>query len=204
MGESEAAADAIRVVPANETSWEELQAVFGGRGEAHRCQCQWLKVPGSRWYGIPVEERARRLEEQAGCGNPDAPTSGLVAYISDEPVGWCAVEPRPAYPRLLGHRVPWAGRAEDRDDDGVWAVSCFVTRTGYRRRGVSYALAHAAVGFARERGAAALEGYPMLLEPGMNASWGELFVGSRSIFAAAGFEQVSHPTPRRVVMRIDF
>jgi GNAT superfamily N-acetyltransferase len=204
MGESAAAADAIRVVPANETSWEELQAVFGGRGEPHRCQCQWFKVPGSRWYGIPVEERAGRLEEQAGCGNPDAPTSGLVAYISDEPVGWCAVEPRLAYPRLLGHRVPWTGRAEDRDDDGVWAVSCFVTRTGYRRRGVSYALAHAAVGFAREHGAAALEGYPMLLEPGMNASWGELYVGSRSIFAAAGFEQVSHPTPRRVVMRIDF
>lgn len=33
---------------------------------------------------------------------------------------------------------------------------------------------------------------------------GELHVGSRSIFAAAGFEEVSHPTPRRVVMRIDF
>jgi hypothetical protein len=32
----------------------------------------------------------------------------------------------------------------------------------------------------------------------------EIHVGSRSIFAAAGFTEVSHPTPRRVLMRIDF
>jgi hypothetical protein len=32
----------------------------------------------------------------------------------------------------------------------------------------------------------------------------ELHVGSRSSFAAAGFAEVSHPTLRRVVMRIDF
>lgn len=192
------------VVPANEAPWKDLQAVFGPRGEAHRCQCQWFKVPSSQWQGIPVEELAARLQEQTGCGNPDARTSGLVAYLGGEPVGWCAVEPRTAYPRLLRSRVPWSGRQEDRGDDGVWTVSCFVTRTGYRRRGVSYALARAAVGFARDRGARALEGYPMITEPGKDIAWGELYVGSRSVFEAAGFEQVSHPTPRRVVMRIDF
>jgi hypothetical protein len=32
----------------------------------------------------------------------------------------------------------------------------------------------------------------------------ELHVGSRSIFADAGFTEVSRPTLRRVVMRIDF
>jgi hypothetical protein len=31
----------------------------------------------------------------------------------------------------------------------------------------------------------------------------ELHVGSRSVFADAGFTEVSHPTLRRVVMRID-
>lgn len=201
---AESTVDAPSVVPANEAPWKDLQAVFGPRGEAHRCQCQWFKVPSSQWRGIPVEELAARLQEQTGCGNPDARTSGLVAYLGGEPVGWCAVEPRTAYPRLLRSRVPWSGRQEDRGDDGVWTVSCFVTRTGYRRRGVSYALARAAVGFARDRGARALEGYPMITEPGKDIAWGELYVGSRSVFEAAGFEQVSHPTPRRVVMRIDF
>ena len=62
----------------------------------------------------------------------------------------------------------------------------------------------AAVTFARERGARALEGYPMITHPGHDIAWGELHVGSRSIFAAAGFSEVHQPTLRRVVMRIDF
>jgi hypothetical protein len=35
-------------------------------------------------------------------------------------------------------------------------------------------------------------------------TWGELHVGARQVFEDAGFEQVSRPTVRRVVMRIDF
>jgi GNAT superfamily N-acetyltransferase len=89
-------------------------------------------------------------------------------------------------------------------DDGVWAVTCFVTRTGFRRRGVSRTLVRAAVDFARERGPRAIEGYPMIIQPGEEFSWGELYVGSRGIFADAGFTEVSRPTARRVVMRIDF
>ena len=44
----------------------------------------------------------------------------------------------------------------------------------------------------------------MITQPGQEITWGEVHVGSRSIFADAGFTQVAHPTPRRVVMRIDF
>jgi GNAT superfamily N-acetyltransferase len=195
----------LSVVPANETSWEDLQAVFGTRGAPARCQCQWFKFRDFQWKSVPVEERAERLREQTGCGDPAAAaTSGLVAYLDGEPAGWCAVESRTAYPRLLRTRVPWAGRAEDRADEGVWVVSCFVTRTGFRRRGVSRALAAAAPGFARERGARAVEGYPMITQPGQEITWGELYVGSRGIFADAELTEVSRPTPRRVVMRIDF
>ncbi|MGH2819670.1 MAG: hypothetical protein ACRDJ5_03340 [Actinomycetota bacterium] len=44
----------------------------------------------------------------------------------------------------------------------------------------------------------------MITEPGQEITWRELNVGSRSIFADAGFTEVSRPTLRRVVMRIDF
>jgi GNAT superfamily N-acetyltransferase len=83
-------------------------------------------------------------------------------------------------------------------------VTCFVTRTGFRRRGISRALARAAVDFARKRGARALEDYPMITQRGQEVMPVELHVGSRSVFADAGFAEVSHPTLRRVVMRIDF
>lgn len=115
-----------------------------------------------------------------------------------------AVEPRTAYPKLRTSRIPWAGRDEDKDDDGVWAVTCFAIRKGYRGRGLTYALAQATVDFARERGARALEAYPMITQPGKEITWGELHVGARQVFEEAGFREVTHPTARRVVMRVEF
>lgn len=194
----------ITVVPANEASWADLKAVFGERGEPHHCQCQWFKFPRAVWRSMPQEERESLLRSQTHCGEPASEaTSGLVAYLDGEPVGWCAIEPRTEYPRLLDLRVPWSGRSEDRDDPGVWAVTCFVVRTGFRRRGVSRALTAAAVDFARERGATAVEGYAMTTVPGKEVAWGELFVGAANVFADCGFTEVSSPTPRRRVMRID-
>jgi GNAT superfamily N-acetyltransferase len=140
---------------------------------------------------------------QTDCGHPRSETtSGRVAYLDGEPVGWCAVEPRTAYVRL--GRVPWTGRAEDKSDDGVWAVACFVTREGFQRRGVSRAPAHAAADLARERSAHAMEGYPLITKPEQEIVLDELRVGTRGVFVAAGLAEVSHPSKRRVVMRIDF
>lgn len=194
----------VTVVPANEATWEDLEHVFGRRGPASRCRCQRYKLQRKESFGsVPVEERAWRLREQTGCGLPGpTTTSGLVAYLDGEPVGWCAVEPRPAYDGLVRvFRVPWDGRDEDKTDESVWAVTCLLTRAGFRRRGVSRALAQAAVDFARDRGARALEAYPMVRTDVISE---ELHVGTVGVFAAAGLTEVSHPTPRRVVMRIDF
>ncbi|MGI8529628.1 MAG: GNAT family N-acetyltransferase [Geodermatophilaceae bacterium] len=195
---------AISVVPANQASWEDLQTVLGTRGQAASCQCQRYKLrPREFFAGFPAEERAGRLREQTDCGQPESDTtSGLVAYLDGEPAGWCAVEPRTSYTCLVrNNRVPWAGRTEDKTDDSVWAVTCFVTRAGFRKRGVSKALARAAVDFARERGARAIEGYPMTTK---NVISEELHVGTEGVFADAGFGEVSRPTLRRVVMRVDF
>ncbi len=197
----------VTVIPANEASWEDLQAVFGRRGSAAVCWCQRYKLaPREAFSRFPADERAMRLRAQAHCGDPTATaTSGLVAYLAGEPVGWCAVEPRPAYFGLLRvFRVPWVGRDENKADGSVWSVTCVLVRAGYRGRGIAHALARAAVTFARQRGARAVEAYPMITQPGQEISWDEIHVGTTSIFAEAGMSQINHPTPRRVVMRIDF
>ena len=173
--------------------------VFGTRGPASQCYCQRYKLrPGEAFRKFPAEERAFRLRRQ--CSGEE--TAGLIAYLDGEPVGWCAVEPRTAYEGLLrNNRVPWEGRDEDKADDSVWAVTCLFTRAGFRRQGISYALARAAVDFARDHGARALEGYPMTTK---NAILEELLVGTEGAFAAAGLVEVSRPTVRRAVMRIEF
>jgi GNAT superfamily N-acetyltransferase len=195
----------LAIVPANEASWDDLAAIFGTTDYPGRCQCQHYKVPGWSWRDSTQEQRSAMLRAQTACGNPNAETtSGLVAYLGGEPVGWVAVEPRTAYPKLRTSRVPWTDRNEDKDDDGVWAVTCFTVRKGFRGRGLTYSLAKATIDHARDRGARALEAYPMITQPGKEITWGETHVGTRQVFAEAGFAEITHPTPRRVVLRINF
>lgn len=193
----------LRIVPANLASPGDLDAVFGARGVGARCRCQRYRLAvGESFGGTPVEERIARQIDQTGAGDPSAPsTNGMVAYLDDEAVGWAAVAPRSEHEGLLRvFSVPWAGRDEDRSDPSVWAITCLFVRAGHRKRGISRALAAAAVRFAAERGARAVEAYPIITTAVIDE---ELHVGTVPTFAAAGMTQVSQPTKRRVVMRLE-
>jgi GNAT superfamily N-acetyltransferase len=208
-------ADQLTIVPSNEASWDDLRAVFGLADYPGLCYCQRYRSAEWHW-NLTTEERRGRLRRQTNCDDPEADTTtGLVAYLGagpgragesgrGEPVGWVAVEPRVAYPRLLRGRTAWRGRDEDKQDPDVWSVTCFTVRKGYRKRGITYALAAATIGYARDNGARAVEGYPIIVPPGKEITWGDLHVGSRQVFDDAGFTEVSRPSPRRAVMRVDF
>lgn len=192
--------DELRIVPANEASWDDLQQIL--TGAAGRCQCQRQRLGDRDWWYMPESERGAILREETHCDDPRATeTIGVVAYLDDEPVGWAAVDRRGVYGRLRGSPVPWKGRDQDKDDPTVWAIACIIVRKGYRGRGYTYPLVAAATEHARSRGAAAVEGYPML---GTDVIWDEMNVGPLGPFVAAGYREVSHPTKRRMVVRIDF
>ncbi len=188
-------------MPANEASWDDLQAIL--TGTAGHCQCERQRLGDHDWWYMPESERGAILRAETNCGDPRATeTIGIVAYLDDEPVGWCAVDRRSVYGRLRGSPVPWKERSEDKDDESVWAIPCLVVRRGFRGRGYTYDLVAAAVAHARARGAEAIEGYPMVTG-GAEVTWNEMSVGAVGPFAAAGFVEVSHPTKRRLVMRLE-
>lgn len=192
----------VQVVPASEAAWGDVQAVFGARGPAHRCQCTRIRLGDHDWFASLPEERELLLREQL-AGDDTGDSGALVAYVAGEPAGWLALSRRTTFRRYQGSSVPWAGRDEARDDDTVWAAVCFIVRKEFRGRGLTYPLVRAAVDHARAAGARAIEGYPMLVQPGKQVIWDEFNVGPVGAFAAAGFREVPHPSARRVVMRLD-
>lgn len=200
---AELTAATLRIIPARDAHWEDLQSVLSA-ASPRRCQCQRYALrPRESFASFPAEERAQRLRQATYCDDPESlRTTGIIAYLNEEPVGWCAVQPRTAYPGLIrNNRVPWTGRTEDKYDDSIWAVTCFVTRVGYRRRGISRALARSAVQYAQEQGARAIEGYPLTTTAVIDE---ELHVGTVAMFTQAGLQKVSQPSKRRVVMRREF
>lgn len=202
----------MRVVPVTEAPWDDVRTVFGARGDPSTCWCQYFKVDNAAWKApdhAAVFEHA--LCEQIDAARPasDArvPSAGpgVLAYLGSDaegwnPAGWAAVQPRPAYPFLLGRRAtPVAGNP---DDTSVWAITCFVVRVGSRRRGVGAALLAGAVAQARRGGARVVEAYPVDTR-GEKVSSADLYHGPLSSFEAAGFRVTDRPVDGRAVVRLE-
>ena len=187
MGDAE-----LEIHPLTPDRWDDLVTVFDRPGDAKGCWCMFYRV------------RARDFERLWGQGAraafrevvADGPPPGLLAYRDGTPVGWCAVAPREAYPRVLNSRVL---RPLD-DTPACWAVVCFYVVRDERRGGAAAALLEAAVAFAADHGAAAVEGYPKDTA-GADKHANEMFVGSMSMFAEAGFEEAGRRSPQRPIMR---
>ena len=121
---------------------------------------------------------------------------GLIAYVDGEPVGWTRVGPRSTLPGVLGNRA--LARVLT-DDDAAWWVACFKVDSRHRRTGVGAALLRAAVEYAREHGATAVEGHPVDVASlkAAKVSGSAIYTGTVAMFAAAGFTEVArtYPTP---------
>jgi GNAT superfamily N-acetyltransferase len=128
---------------------------------------------------------------------------GFIAYVGDEPAGWCGVAVRTEAPRLVRSRTIPAI-----DEQPVWAIGCFRIRVGYRRRGVARALLEHVVEAARAAGAPGVEAYPIDPE-GRRVDVGFAYVGIASMFDKAGFRRVLETGAHsaglpRLLVRLDF
>ncbi|WP_091547920.1 GNAT family N-acetyltransferase [Modestobacter sp. DSM 44400] len=175
--------------------WDDLVAVMGTRGDPPRCWCQWFRHQRPGFYATSADQRRAALQEQVGAPVPP----GVLLYDdAGVPSGWCAVAPRAEYPRLTSYPVA----AASADEDGVWAVTCFVVRVGARRQGSAEDLLDGAVDLARRHGARTVEAYPLDTTV-RAASSAELFHGPLSVFLRAGFREVGvRASPARPVVRL--
>jgi GNAT superfamily N-acetyltransferase len=182
----------LDIHPLTRDRWDDLVTLFDRPGDPKGCWCMYYRV------------RGRDFERRWGQGNREdfrgvvegGPPPGLLAYRDGAPVGWCAVAPRDHFPRIL--RSPVLRPVDDAP--ACWAVVCFYVVRGERGGGVAAALLEAAVAYAADHGAASVEGYPKDTEGGRRHA-NELFVGSMSMFADAGFAEVGRRSPTRPIMR---
>jgi len=186
------AGDVVTVEPVTADRWDDLERLFGPSGAYSGCWCTWWRLAAKEWDAAGNAGRRAVLAEVVARG--DEP--GLLAYLGGEPVGWVAIAPREAYPRL--NRSP---HTKPVDDVPVWSITCFWVDRAHRGTGVATALLAAAVEHARARGAGAVEGYPV--DPAARAvDAAGAFTGVLGLFTDAGFAELARRTPTsRVVVR---
>ncbi|MEM7776909.1 MAG: GNAT family N-acetyltransferase [Pseudomonadota bacterium] len=184
--------------PLTPERWDDLVQLFGPeRGAYGGCWCMYWRHDGTQraFHEGDRAERKRQFEEIV---RTDARPPGLIAYADALPVGWVAVGPRDAFPRFNKTK---ASRLEDgAPHDGIWSVNCFYIDRTVRGRGLMADLLDAAVQFARDHGAVAVDAAPLDVTRKLIA--GEGYVGVASVFRAAGFKIVSRASVPRPLMRL--
>ncbi len=167
------------------------------------CWCMYPRLTDAQMRELPGSDSASQRRRNAMtklARRRRAP--GLLAFEGDEPVGWVAVAPRSELARIE------ASRAMPRvDDEDVWVIPCITVLKAARGRGIALALIRAAVAYATEKGAPAVEAYPRA--GAARTGDDNAYFGTEPLFRRGGFQVVQEPLknrPRnwilRVIMRI--
>jgi len=176
--------------PLTQKLWRDFELLFGKNGACGGCWCMHWKLRGKDF-----SENTGNTTRQMQKSIVDSKTvPGLLAYSEGYPVGWIAIEPRNAYPKLAHSRV-----LKPVDDQEVWSVTCFFVEKKHRRRGLTIELLNAAKDYVKDQGGKIVEGYPV--EAKGNQPDPFVYTGTAAAFKQAGFEEVARNSPARPIFR---
>lgn len=184
--------------PLTKATWPDLEAVFNARGcsVARSCWCMFYRKTGGTGWGqadyAQIKERNRKaLKSLADAGEQ----VGLIGYEDGVPCGWISFGPREEFARLANSTI-----MRPVDGERVWSVICFVVPSEFRKRGVARRLLDAAIAFCRKKKVKLLEGYPV--DKSERSADGSMWFGAKSMFDAAGFEEIARRKATRPVVRL--
>ena len=187
----------LTIRPLTRERWPDLETLFASKGLSipRHCWCMYYRKSGS---GTPLPARTTRaqanraeLKALVDAGEPP----GLIAYRGRVPVGWVSLGPREAYARLARSPV-----MKPVDELPVWSIVCFVVPPENRGQGIGRALLAGAIAYAKKRRVRLLEAYPV--DKRDRSSADAMWFGAKSMYDAAGFEEVARRRPHRPVVRI--
>jgi GNAT superfamily N-acetyltransferase len=184
--------DKLTVRALTTENWSDFEAVMGPNGASRGCWCMHWRLSIAEWMDQKGDGNRRAMRRLA----TKTPPPGLIGYLESEPIAWCSLGPRSAFPRL--ERSPLVKAAEDQ---GACAIACLFVHRKHRHKGLLPALLEAACSYAAKSGYELVEGYPIEPRPGKLAGSDTAMTGIASAFRQAGFVEVARPRKDRPIMQ---
>ena len=182
---------AIKFNPLTPERWPDLESLFGQRGAYGGCWCMWWRETRADFDRYQGNGNRKLLKHLVDAGQ----VPGIIAYIDNQPIGWCSIAPREEYSSLNRSRV-----LKPIDETPVWSIVCFFVAKGYRGQGLIFDLIKAAVDYAGANGGRIVEAYPTITR-GRKLAPVSSFMGFPDVFERAGFVLVAQPSEARAIMR---
>lgn len=187
------AQSAFRFLPLTPERWADLDILFGEHGAYGGCWCMWWRLTSQQFQ--KQAGRANKLALKKIVDSGEVP--GILAYVGQQPAGWCSLGPREQFGRL--ERSPVLKRV---DGQPVWSLVCYYVDKLYRRQRLMEKLTMAAIDYAESKGARILEAYPVELTDRFKPA--EAYTGVAPVLRGLGFVEVLRRTPDRPIMRYYF
>lgn len=177
--------------PLTPDRWSDLESLFGPNGAYAGCWCMWWRETRADFDRYRGEGNRQLMKDIVASGQ----TPGILAYLDNEPIGWCSVAPREDYGSINRSRV-----LKPIDDKKVWSIVCFYIAKQHRGQGLNLRLIKAAVDYVEEMGGKIVEAYPTIPR-GRKLAPVSSFMGIPDVFERAGFILVAQPSEARAIMR---
>lgn len=184
----------LNYAPLTPDRWTDFERLFGVRGACGGCWCMYWRLSHATYEFQAGEMNRFNMKGIVLSGE----IPGILAYQDGEPVGWCAIAPRQAFPRLENSRI-----LKPVDEQPVWSIVCFFVARAYRRQGVTHGLIRSALDFAHQHGAQVVEAYPTIPKA-HNSPPVFIFTGVASAFLQVGFVEVARRSENRPILRYRF
>jgi GNAT superfamily N-acetyltransferase len=172
-------------------TWDDFETLFGERGACGGCWCMSWRLARSEFEKKKGEGNKKAMKQLVQKGEQ----IGMLAYLDDKPIGWCAVAPREKYIKLETSRV-----LKRIDDNPVWSITCFFLAKDFRRKGFSIEILKGVIAYCKKRGVTILEAYPILpYSNSMPAAFA--WTGFFASFEKAGFKIAKRWSKSRPIVR---
>jgi GNAT superfamily N-acetyltransferase len=150
-----------------------------------KCYCHFYEVPVAiDWPSLDGAANRLAMDARVSTGEMD----GYLAHAGGEMVGWLNAQPRHKLPHCFA-RMHIEPPPIDVAEMAAAVIVCFVIAPAWRQRGVARALLAGALADMAERGIRIVDAFPFNAGDSTDAT--DHYHGPRSLFDAAGFEQVA-------------
>lgn len=141
---------------------------------------------GCYCYFYHFDRSDEKWERQTGESNrqcavkliQEGKMKGYLAYLDGKPIGWCNVNDKINYSRLMSNMELW-----DETEEKVCSIVCFIISPEYRRKGVASQILGTICDDYSKRGYQYIEAYPRKGE----LTSAQHYHGPLSMYIKAGF-----------------
>ena len=87
--------------PLNLERWDHFKKLFGSRGATGGCWCMFWRLSNKDFEAMKGDTNRKVMKSIVESGE----VPGILAYVNDQPAGWCSVAPREAFQVILTRSV---------------------------------------------------------------------------------------------------